>query len=42
MQNKVHAKASAIFSTQKIQWNGVTTLQDVTEIPQKLMNEINI
>ena len=42
MQNKVHAKASAIFSIQKIQWSGVTTVQDVTEIPQKLTNEINI
>ena len=41
-QNKVHAKASTIFSIQKIQWNGVTTLQDITEIPQKLTNEINI
>jgi len=31
------------YSTiQKIQWNGVTTVQDTTEIPQKLMNEVNI
>ena len=31
------------YSTiQKIQWNGVTTVQDTTEIPQKLMHEVNI
>ena len=31
------------YSTiQEIQWNGVATLQDMTEIPQKLAKGINI
>ena len=31
------------YSTiQKIQWNGTATVQDITEIPQKLTNRINI